>query len=250
MDIWKYFDITHRNHIICNPMNIEKLKLLIKLLKLNDNSNVLEIACGKGEFLVRIAEQYNIQGIGVDISSFFIKDAKDKIQTRAPNADVKFIEMNGADYMHPEKHYFDLAACIGAEWIFNGFKGTLQYLNNNVKQNGLIIASCPFWLKEPAQEYLKAIDLKREAYGTHYDNMHSGEELGLQLIYTTVSNNDDWDNYEGLTWYSSIEYVDTNPEDEDNQELLNRLKNNRENYLRWGRNTFGWATYLFKKNES
>ncbi|GAB4219488.1 MAG TPA: hypothetical protein PL059_02345 [Spirochaetota bacterium] len=54
------FDITHKEHIICNPMSEDKLNKLINLLKLNEKSNVLEIACGKAEFLIRLAETYDI----------------------------------------------------------------------------------------------------------------------------------------------------------------------------------------------
>ncbi len=34
MDMWKFFDITHRDHILCNPMSLEKLEQLIALLPL------------------------------------------------------------------------------------------------------------------------------------------------------------------------------------------------------------------------
>ncbi|MBS1112435.1 MAG: methyltransferase, partial [Nitrospirae bacterium] len=29
MDMWKFFNITHREHILCNPMSLEKLEQLI-----------------------------------------------------------------------------------------------------------------------------------------------------------------------------------------------------------------------------
>ena len=58
MDMWKFFDITHREHILCNPMSIEKLEQLITLLRLKPDARVLDIATGKGEFLIRLAERY------------------------------------------------------------------------------------------------------------------------------------------------------------------------------------------------
>jgi len=30
-------------------------------------------------------------------------------------------------------------------------------------------------------------------------------------------------------------------------EVLKRVGENRENYLRWGRETIGWSIYVFKK---
>ena len=31
METWKFFDITHKNHIICNPSSLEKYQQLIDL---------------------------------------------------------------------------------------------------------------------------------------------------------------------------------------------------------------------------
>jgi len=247
MDIWKYFDITHREHTICNPMSDEKLNKLVELLRLNENANVLEIACGKAEFLIRLAETYNIQGLGIDISPFCIIEAKEKLKKRCPNAKIKFIEMDGAEYKHPEENYFDLAMCIGAEWVFNGFRNTLKYLIQNVKRDGLVIAGCPFWQNEPTEEYLQALELKKNSYGTHYENMLIGNELGLELLYSVVSSKDDWDHYEGLNWYSSIKYINANPDDKDNQELYNRVIKSRDSYLKWGRETLGWGICIFQR---
>ena len=60
MDLWKYFDITHREHVICNPISVEKIDELIALLRLKPGAKVLDIATGKGEFLIRLAERYLI----------------------------------------------------------------------------------------------------------------------------------------------------------------------------------------------
>jgi len=41
-------------------------------------------------------------------------------------------------------------------------------------------------------EYLEAIGEERSTYGTHYENVAVGQELGLEPVYTLVSNQDDW----------------------------------------------------------
>jgi len=61
-----------------------------------------------------------------------------------------------------------------------------------------------------------------------------------------VSNKDDWDRYEALQWYAATEYAWANPDDPDLAELLRRVARGREIYLRWGRDTLGWALYLFR----
>ncbi|MBN1217018.1 MAG: class I SAM-dependent methyltransferase, partial [Candidatus Lokiarchaeota archaeon] len=68
MDIWKYYSITHEDHSILNPISSTKLDHLVDVINLKENSNVLDIACGTGELLVRLVEKYNISGLGIDLS--------------------------------------------------------------------------------------------------------------------------------------------------------------------------------------
>ena len=42
---------------------------------------VLEIATGKGEFIIRLAEKYGVGGTGVDISPYCVSDAGKKLET-------------------------------------------------------------------------------------------------------------------------------------------------------------------------
>src|SRR5512143_304935 len=96
MDTLKFYDITHREHVVCNPTSEEKLARLVGLLRLPEDARVVDIACGKGEFLIRLAEAYGIRGIGIDISPFHIADAQRRLQERMPGAAVVFRQMNGA----------------------------------------------------------------------------------------------------------------------------------------------------------
>ena len=247
MDKWKYYDIRHKRHLLCNPMNKEKFERLCRLLRLESEARVLDIACGKGEFLIRLAELHHISGVGVDISPYCISDCLKKRRNRVPNCNVEFIEMDGAKYKPERSESFDLTMCIGASWIYGGYRGTLCALKKMTKQGGLIIVGEPFWLKEPSEEYLKADKMKREDFRTHYENVKAGEKEGLTCIYTMASNHDDWDHYETLGWWSINEYKKTNPNDQDNPELLKRKNCEKETYLRWGRETLGWAIYVFRK---
>jgi cyclopropane fatty-acyl-phospholipid synthase-like methyltransferase len=95
MDTWKFYDITHREHVICNPTSEEKLTLLVKLLRLPTDAQVVDIACGKGEFLIRLAEAYRVRGVGIDISPFHVADANRRLEARASAAGITFTQMIG-----------------------------------------------------------------------------------------------------------------------------------------------------------
>ncbi len=249
MDRWKYFDITHRNHSFMNPMSTEKLDELIGLLDLPQGARVVDYGCGKAEPLIRVAQRYQIDGVGIDRSPFCVADAIREAETRvvAPSK-LSIIEADGASYQ-AEPESFDLAICLGASWIFGGFQGTLATLAKCVKPGGLVWIGEPYWRQEPPAEYLAAAGLKREIFGTHEQNALSGTEHGLVHFYAIVSSQDDWDRYEGLQYRAAERYALEHPEDPDVPALLAAHRPGRDAYLRHGRECFGWASYLFLKTK-
>ncbi len=246
MDKWKYFDITHKRHVLCNPMSQEKLDRFCKILRLPRDPHVLDIACGKGEYLIRLAEIYGVSGVGVDLSPFCIKDCREKHRERIPEANLEFIEMDGADYQPKANELFDLSMCLGASWVFKDHYGTLQALTRMTKSGGLVVAGEPYWLKDPEDEYLEMTEMTRESFRSHNENVLVGEKMGLTCLYTLVSNQDDWDHYETLQWLSVNEHIQTYGDDPDNKEILEGMEKAKEIYLRWGRDTINWAIYIFK----
>ena len=247
MDIWKFFDVTHREHVVCNPTSEEKLARLVELLRLSPDARVVDIACGKGEFLIRLAEAYGVRGVGVDISPFFISAAEKRVKARVPGGSITLIEANGADFKPDEPYSFSLASCLGASWIFGGHAGTLDALVSMVEPGGWVVAGEPYWLREPSEGYLAASGDELEGFGTHASNVEAGEQRGLDLVHTLVSNKDDWDRYEGLQWYATSEYARAHPDDPDLHELSERVEKAKAVYLRWGRETLGWAIYVFRR---
>lgn len=247
MDTWKFYDITHREHVVCNPTSEGKLTRLVELLRLPTDAQVVDIACGKGEFLIRLAEAYGAHGVGIDISPFFVADAERRLEMRASGVGITFTQMDGAGFRPDEPHNLDLASCIGASWVFGGHADTLEALIRMVKPGGWVIVGEPYWRQEPSEDYLEASGAAREDFGSHFSNAEAGERRGLDLVHTIVSSNEDWDTYKGLQWYATAEYARTHPDDPDLPEVVERVEKARTTYLRWGRDTLGWAIYMFRR---
>jgi SAM-dependent methyltransferase len=229
-------------------MSLEKIEQLITLLTLKPGARVLDIATGKGEFIIRLVERHRqITGTGVELSPYHIADARKKHQERVPDVKLNLLEMDGAKYVPETFESFDLAACIGASWIYGGHRGTLSELMKMAAPGGWIIVGEPYFRHEPEKEYLEAIGIARNDFGTHYQNAEVGRELGLDLVYTLVSSQDDWDRYEGLQWYAAETWAMDHPADPDVESVLKRAREGKRAYLKWGRETLGWAIYLFRK---
>ena len=246
MDRWKYYAITHRDHAVLNPTSPAKLDELAQLFDLRANASVLDIACGKGEVLLHVLERYRCAGVGVDLSPYFIRDARERALARLPRAKIELREGDGAAY-DGARESFDLVMCLGASWIWQGHRGTLTALARWAKPGGLVLAGEPFWAREPEADYLAAIECTREMFGTHEANVRCGVELGLTPLHAMVSNGDDRDRYEGLQWRAAETWADANPDDPDRSEVLTQCRRYRDAYLRSGRDTLGWALYLFRK---
>jgi SAM-dependent methyltransferase len=247
MDTWKFFDITHRRHVVCNPISAEKLGLLVELVQLPADARVVDIACGKGEFLLRLAEAYGVRGVGIDISPFFVADADRRRRARVPEARIDFAQMDGAEYKPDRQHSVAVASCLGASWVFGGHEATLDTLIDMVEPDGWVVTGEPYWLREPPEEYLRVSGLAREDFGSHAENAEAGERRGLDLVRTLVSSKDDWDGYESLQWQATADHARSHPDDPDLPELLDRVAKDRAAYLRWGRDTVGWSIYVFRR---
>ena len=89
-----------------------------------------------------------------------------------------------------------MASCIGASWVYQGHKGTLEALKQMVKPGGLVLTGEPFWRIPPQPEYLKLTEQDADSFGSHSSNVQAGVDLGLTFLYSIVSSEDDWDRYE------------------------------------------------------
>jgi SAM-dependent methyltransferase len=246
VDIWKFFDVGHTDHVFCNPMSEAKFDEMVGLVKLAPEDRVLDIACGKAEFLLRLAQRWRCGGVGVDLSPPCVADARANISQVGLDDAVEIVHVDGARYEAPPAS-FRAAVCLGASWIWGGYAGMLDAMSGWATAGGFVLVGEPFWRKQPSADHLQASSLTRVSFDSHAGNVRTGIEKGLVPLYSIVSSEDDWDRYQGLQWAASEGYARQNPDDPDVPELLEATRRNRDHYLDWGRDELGWAIYLFMK---
>ncbi len=246
MDPWKFYDITHADHVYANPFSAARFEEIIGLLDLAPRAQVLDLGCGRAELLIRLAERYGIVGVGIEKSPYAIKRAREESARRPHEGQLVYFHQDGGEYFAPPGS-FDLAMCLGASWMFQGHRGTLAALARFVRPGGQVMVGQPFWVKEPPEEYLAAMEMPRDLYESHANNVFAGEAEGLVPVYAAVSAGEDWDRYEGLQWRAAQAWAAAHPDDADVVEVLSRVNAERSAYLRWGRECLGWAVYLFRR---
>ena len=246
MDRWRALSIGFAHHVFCNPLSGDKVDELVELLRTPERGRLLDIACGKGEFLCRAVQRWNAHGVGVDLSPMWAPEARLRAEQWGLGDRVEIVQLDAASY-EAEPASFDATACLGASWIFRGYSGTLDALARWTRPGGAIAIGEPFWVSEPSPAHLDAADLERSSFGTHAGNVETGTAKGLSFLHAIVSSHDDWDRYEGMQWNATERYARDHPDDPDLPELLDASHRHRARYLRWARAELGWASYLFLK---
>src|SRR5262245_6036475 len=123
----KRFKLLARNfqhHVLCNPLSEAKLAEVIELLRLPQGARILDVGCGKGEFLCRAAGRWNAAAVGIEISSYWVADARANVAARGLSDVVDIRQGHGAEY-DGQGGPFDVSACFGASFIWGGYTQTL-----------------------------------------------------------------------------------------------------------------------------
>ncbi|MFK7803725.1 MAG: cyclopropane-fatty-acyl-phospholipid synthase family protein [Anaerolineae bacterium] len=228
-----------------SPLSFEKADHLIDVLDCSAVDRVLDVGCGTGEFLIRLVDATGAAGVGIDIKSKLIGEAQEKAAARlAENVSIEFRTADMQEQTFAENS-FDLAICIGSTHAFGigeqAYPKALDQLSRLVKPGGQLLIGEGYWKQPPAQGYLDLLGDTPGIYHTHAENVWFAERRGLIPLYTAVSNDDEWDHFEGSHWLRAER------EHAADEERLQGIRAWRDGYLRWGRETMGFGFYLFRK---
>ncbi|BDA73727.1 SAM-dependent methyltransferase [Rivularia sp. IAM M-261] len=229
-----FLTIAHTNHTFCSPISEDKAELLA-LLEPIPFYPILDVGCGKGEFLIRLCARYNVCGVGVDTNNTFLQTAREQAQLRLPSEQITFIEAAIVDYQ-PE-YLFSGVLCIGATHAYGSYRATLQACSRLVVSGGFVLIAEGYWKREPSSEYLDFLGASSSIYTTHANNVQLGVEFGFIPLYSTVSDNSEWDYYEGLYNPAVEQYIFTHSNDPDAAAMRQNILQRYEMYLQQGRDT-------------
>ena len=227
-----------------SPLHIDKADRLIRQFNLEPGSRVLDAGCGEGEFLVRVAEHYDITGLGFDLNSDAIEKAQVKASQRVKAGSVTFAVQDAAA-VSEQGEVYDLAICIGAEFIYGGYAAALQHLKSALAPNGLLLMGTIYWKHEPTPEYLQLMG-GANPYFSHAATVDLATQQGFLPLYVCRSSDDEWDDFESVV--SRRKYLETlNPSSSpDAEKSMEKIKQWQNGHLKWGVSTMGFGFYLLR----
>ena len=244
MNRQKFSSIAHRDHDYCNPISAAKIEHVLSLLSLDGNSSVLELGCGRAELALTIIERFGANVTAIDNSTLMLDAARGRALARGVLSKLTLFEIDVREFRAPPES-FDLTVMIGAGGIDGGIAGICRQLKTWTKGESHVLVGEGYWRKQPHPAYVAFLGGSEEEFRDHAGNVQAGVDAGLVPIHAVTSSLDEWDEYEWKYSRSIERYARECPDDLDVPAMLDRVRQWREAYLRWGRDTLGFGLYLF-----
>jgi len=235
-------DISERHLEIADPISAQKLLHLGQVLGLQAGQRVIDFGCGFGEMLRLWGEAYGISGVGIDVRANACTRARHKFAQAGWEDRFEIIQARGDEHSYPAGAY-DVAACIGATFIWEDFRGAIRGMRNAIRPDGHLAIGEAFWrtgLVPP--EYARS-----QQFFTEPELLEITRQEGFEISYLVRSSQDDWDRYEAENWRGLLDWLAENPEHPERGEVYKHLRDSQDEYFRYGRDYLGWAIYLLRK---
>jgi precorrin-6B methylase 2 len=239
-----YHAVVESKHELQNPTSADKILLLGERLGLGPDSHVLDVASGCGGPAVLLAGTFGCRITCVEKSGEFHAVARQRVSEAGLEHLIELVYADASEFPLESERY-DAALCLGASFVWDDLKGTLAHLTPAASVGGLVVVGEPYWRTWPIPDVVDAD--WREEFASLPGTVALFEAAGLLPVTMIDSSLDDWDRYETLHWLAAEEWLTEHSDDSDAEEIRARVADDRDRYLRWQRDQFGWAIIVGRK---
>lgn len=230
-----------------NPIPLEKLNEVLRLIDFEQVSSILDIGGGNGEVLLQALSKGNSHGILLDIDKGLLESCKRKNSQLVENGRLLIEEKDAAEFLKGlEANSLDCIICMGSSHALGGYLALVNSTKPYLKPNGILLLGEGFWNEQPNEEYLGFLESDESEMMYHFQNIEEVEKLGFTYLYSNVASEDDWNQWEGIYFLQEELKFSANPNHE-NLKKLNELRDFRKMQIQYGRRMMGFGLYLFSK---
>ena len=138
---------------VVHPGGYDATNELLAKLRIDQNSNVIDIACGKGTSAIYIAKRYGCKVTAIDISPELIEIAKQLARKNATAEKVNFLVCD-AMKLPFEDNFFDASISQAMLVLVDDKVQTIREAKRVVKNGGRAGWIELSWKEEPTEEFL------------------------------------------------------------------------------------------------
>lgn len=244
LNLHKYVAVAHADHDYCNPLSAPKYERLLDLVPLDEGSRVLDLGCGRGELALRIIERFGSTVIAIDHSSYMLDAARERAEWTGALGRLHLDDTDIRDF-EADPETFHLTVMLDAGGIAGGMPGICRKLRGWTRSGGYVLVGVGHWKRKPHGELVAMLGGRDKEVLDHAGNVQAGIEAGLIPMHASTATLDEWDEYEWKFCRSIERYAREHQDDPDVPVMLDHVRRWRDAYLRWGRDSLGFAVYLF-----
>jgi cyclopropane fatty-acyl-phospholipid synthase-like methyltransferase len=237
--------ITHGDRPFHDPLDPAVVDEVLDFARLGPGDRAVDIGCGPGELLVRLAERTGCGGLGVDLATAQVEEARRRAAARAPQAGLEFVAGDAAAV----EGEFALSACVGSTHALGGLDEALGRMAELTLAGGHVLLGDGFWAREPTDAYLDALGgASRDELSDFAGLVRAGERHGLTAVHVRVASEADWDRYEWTLVANGERFLADHPDAPEADDLRAWVGAARERILApGGRGTMGFALVLMRR---
>lgn len=244
---WRFTTIAHAGRALLGPVSDASVDQLLSRASSYWLPRVLDVGCGKGEWLVRAIERFGGTGVGIEPNPSFAADARERADIRLGPDRVRIEECEYFPGLLGSER-FSLVLCTGSLHAFGDWDAALDAVATLVRPDGLALMGPGYWKIEPAHEYLEVLGAEPGEMRSLEDTVARAEARGWRVVTVYESTPAEWDDYEQAYAANVRAWCDANPHDPDAPGFRARIGRWADAYARWGRNTMGYALLMLQRD--
>lgn len=195
----------HDDLTFLSPLSEERAAELVSFLAagLSDGGTVLDIGCGWGELLLRVAEAApRCQAIGVDLDESSLGEGRTRAAARGLDR-VTFLTGKGRS-VGPAA--VDAVICIGATQVWGpkveeaqplAYANAFDAIRGRVRDGGRVVYGDGIWSSPPTPQATAPLAGRDDEFVTIAELVALAEEAGFSVESADEATLDEWDAFEG-----------------------------------------------------
>jgi SAM-dependent methyltransferase len=240
--------IAHARLRILGPTSAADLDALLDTAEtagmLRPGARVLDIGCGKGDLLVRVARR-GATGVGIDLNRSFLAEARRLAADAGVDDRVRF-ELADGGGLETDGEY-DLVACVGATDAVGGPAVAPARLAVLARPGGAVLIGEGFWHVTPRVEQAATFGMEPDEMVDLDATLERMRAPGLDLLATRVAGTADWDAYEAEYAGALERWAATRPDDPQRDALEEQAAEFRSTWGAWRREAMGFVVALLRR---
>ena len=242
----KLSEAAHLAHPIHAPLSDASVSELIEAMQFRPGDRVVDIGCGTGEWLFRIATATGTAGLGLDTSKAALRLAR--MRSRQVSPAPSFQAMDAAHW-HPDTA-FQHALSVGSTHALGGLQSTLRRAHEILEPDGRLLVGDGIWQVSPTPAALGALGASPAEFPGLEVLLSMFVEHGYAVVDKVVSTEAEWDEYETRWSDDAEQWGKDNPADPDSRWIIETAREHRRGYWDGYRGVLGFVTAVLVAADS